>query len=69
MDLTVPGGMGGQGAVSRILKIDPGARAIVSSGYSNHEVMADYKKYGFVGVVVKPFRINELGRLLKEVLG
>ena len=69
MDLTVPGGMGGQGAVSRILKIDPGARAIVSSGYSSHEVMADYKKYGFVGVVVKPFRINELGRLLKEILG
>ena len=69
MDLTVPGGMGGQGAVSRILKIDPGARAIVSSGYSSHEVMADYKKYGFVGVVVKPFRVAELAQLLKEVLG
>jgi CheY-like chemotaxis protein len=69
MDLTIPGGMGGQEAVSRILKIDPTARAIVSSGYSSHEVMANYKKYGFVGVVVKPFRISEFGRLLKEVLG
>jgi PAS domain S-box-containing protein len=69
LDLTIPGGMGGQEAVSRILKIDPAARAIVSSGYSSHEVMADYKKYGFVGVVVKPFRISELGRLFKEVLG
>ncbi|MEA2116704.1 MAG: ATP-binding protein [Thermodesulfobacteriota bacterium] len=69
MDLTIPGGMGGQEAVSRILKIDPGALAIVSSGYSSHEVMADYKKYGFVGVVVKPFRVAELARLLKEVLG
>jgi CheY-like chemotaxis protein len=69
MDLTIPGGMGGQEAVSRLLKVDPGARAIVSSGYSSHEVMSDYKKYGIVGVAVKPFRVAELARLLKEVLG
>jgi len=68
MDLTIPGGMGGVEAVGRLLAIDPTARIIVSSGYSNHEVMANYKKYGFAGVVAKPFRISDLGRVLKEVL-
>jgi PAS domain S-box-containing protein len=32
MDLTIPGGMGGKEAVIEILKIDPGAKVIVSSG-------------------------------------
>ena len=68
MDLTIPGGMGGVEAVGRLLEMDPAARVIVSSGYSSHEVMADYKKYGFAGVVAKPFRINDLGLVLKEVL-
>lgn len=68
MDLTIPGGMGGKEAVVRLLEIDPTARVIVFSGYSSHEVMADYEKYGFAGVVVKPFRINDLGRVLKKVM-
>lgn len=32
MDLTVPGGMGGQEAIARLLDLDPAARAMVSSG-------------------------------------
>ena len=69
MDLTVPGGMGGQEAVARLLEMDPQARAIVSSGYSRHQVMANYAQYGFAGVVVKPFRIDDLSQVLNEVLG
>ncbi len=68
MDLTIPGGMGGQEAVGRLMAMDPTARAIVSSGYSSHQVMADYAQYGFAGVVVKPFRIDDLSRVLNEVL-
>ena len=68
MDVTIPGGMGGQEAVQRLLMIDAEARVIVSSGYSSHEVMADYALYGFAGVVAKPFRINDLSRVLDEVL-
>jgi CheY-like chemotaxis protein len=68
MDLTVPGGMGGQEAVKKLLEIDPSALAIVSSGYSSHEIMAEYGRYGFAGVVVKPFRIDDLSRVLNKVL-
>ncbi|MEO1369684.1 MAG: ATP-binding protein, partial [Acidobacteriota bacterium] len=49
MDLTVPGGMGGQEAMRRLLEIDPDVRAIVYSGYSNDPVLANYRDYGFIG--------------------
>jgi two-component system, cell cycle sensor histidine kinase and response regulator CckA len=68
MDLTVPGGMGGKEAVEKILRLDPCAKAIVSSGYANDPIMADYRKYGFVGAVPKPYRISDLSRTLKQVL-
>jgi signal transduction histidine kinase/ActR/RegA family two-component response regulator len=68
MDLTVPGGMGGRQALIELLVVDPEVRAIVSSGYSNDPVMADYRNYGFKGVVAKPYRIHDLGETLHAVL-
>jgi len=68
MDLTIPGGMGGKEAVQHILKIDPQAKVIVSSGFSTDPVMADYKSYGFSGVVAKPFMVQELSAVLNEVI-
>ncbi len=68
MDLTVPGGMGGREAAKKILALDPGARLIVSSGYSNDPIMAHYEEYGFCGSMVKPYRINELMEALRGVL-
>ncbi len=68
MDLTVPGKMGGMEAMSHLKKLDPDVRAIVSSGYSNDPVLSDYRSYGFRGVIVKPFRIEDLGKTLKEVM-
>ncbi len=68
MDLTIPGGMGGKDAVKEILKIDPAAKAIVSSGYSNDPVMANFHEYGFKAAIAKPFLIRDLKRTLTEVL-
>ena len=68
MDLTVPGGMGGKEAVRKLAEIDPEVKAIVSSGYSDDPVMADFRKYGFSNVVAKPYNIKELGDALYEVL-
>ncbi len=69
MDLTIPGGKGGRTTIGHLLEIDPAARAIVSSGYSTDAVMANYAQYGFVGIVVKPYTIDDLGRELQRVLG
>lgn len=68
LDLTVPGGMGGKETIPKLLEVDPNVIAIVSSGYSNDPIMVNYKQYGFAGVVRKPYRAGELGKVLKEVL-
>lgn len=60
LDLTVPGGMGGRQTMEKLREIDPGVRAIVSSGYSNDPAMADHRRLGFIDVVVKPYSIEEL---------
>ncbi|GAB4338431.1 MAG: hypothetical protein Kow0089_10390 [Desulfobulbaceae bacterium] len=69
MDLTIPGGMGGKEAIRRLREIDPAVKGIVSSGYSNDPVMADYEAHGFSGMVHKPFEIDELLETLREVIG
>jgi two-component system cell cycle sensor histidine kinase/response regulator CckA len=66
LDLTIPSGMGGKETMARLLKIDPRVKAIVSSGYSDDPIMANFQKYGFAGVIAKPFRISELGKVLKN---
>ncbi len=69
LDLTVPGGMGGQKAMTELMGIDPEVRAIVASGYSNDPVMANYQNYGFRNYIYKPFDMEELIRILRETIG
>jgi signal transduction histidine kinase/DNA-binding NarL/FixJ family response regulator len=68
MDLTIPGGMGGIEALSRLREIDPSVKAIVSSGYSNDPVMSNYRRYGFSGVINKPYRVEDLSKVLDSVI-
>lgn len=68
MDLTVPNGMGGREAITRLREHDPNVRAIVSSGYSLDPVMANYRQYGFCGIIPKPYRMQELRQELENVL-
>jgi PAS domain S-box-containing protein len=68
MDLTIPGGMGGREAVVEIHAVNPHARVLVSSGYSNDPVMANHGDYGFCGTIVKPFQLNELKQILRNLI-
>lgn len=68
LDLTIPGGMGGKETARRLKEIDPDVRAIVSSGYSNDAVIADFKASGFVAMVAKPYRMEDLARALNEAI-
>lgn len=68
MDLTISGGMGGKETIKKLLEIDPEVRAVVMSGYANNPIMANYKEYGFKGVLAKPHDIHELDKTLRNVI-
>jgi signal transduction histidine kinase/ActR/RegA family two-component response regulator len=69
MDLTIPGGMGGREAMAQLLRIDPAARGIVSSGYTEEDVLQDIRQYGFLACLQKPYDIAQLRETLRTVLG
>ncbi|MCF6246602.1 MAG: PAS domain S-box protein [Desulfobacula sp.] len=68
MDLTIPGGMGGKEAAKKLLEFDPGAKIVVSSGYSTDPIMANFKAFGLKGIIPKPYRMEELKTSVKEIL-
>ncbi len=68
LDLTVPGGKGGQETLKELKQIDPRVKAIVSSGYSTDPIMAEFDKYGFAACVSKPYRIEEMADALRKIL-
>ncbi len=68
MDLTIPGGMGGEIAVQEIHRLNPEAKVIVSSGYSNNPIMANYAAYGFCAALDKPYQLKSLMMVMDQVL-
>ncbi|MBN2573778.1 MAG: PAS domain S-box protein [Deltaproteobacteria bacterium] len=68
MDLTVPGGDGGKETMPRLLALDPAARGIVVSGYSDDPVLADYEKHGFCARLAKPYRTEQLLHVVASVM-
>jgi CheY-like chemotaxis protein len=68
LDYTIPGGMGGLETLHHLRALDPQVKALISSGYANNPVMADWAYYGFSGVAAKPYTIAQLQEALHNVL-
>lgn len=68
LDMTIPGGMGGKETIVELLKIDPEVKAFVSSGYSDDQVLSDFKSYKFSGIISKPYKLSDLSIKLAEIL-
>jgi DNA-binding NarL/FixJ family response regulator len=60
--------MGGKEAVREIHNLNPNGKAIVSSGYSNDPILANYKDYGFCAAIVKPFLFQDLSKVIIQAL-
>jgi PAS domain S-box-containing protein len=69
LDLTVIGGLGGEETFKQLRELDPDVRAIVASGYDNDEMAKRFLNMGFCGYLTKPYRVTDLGKVLKTVLG
>ena len=68
MDLTIPGGMGGEEAIKHLTAMDPTVKAIVSSGYAKGVILDNYQEYGFCNNVSKPYQLFELSKVLQEII-
>jgi two-component system cell cycle sensor histidine kinase/response regulator CckA len=69
MDLTVIGGMGGEECFKVLKELDPDVRAIACTGYDNDDMNRKLMDLGFSYYLTKPYRVTELGKSLKAVLG
>jgi len=69
LDLTVVGGMGGRETLAALLALDPAVRVIVSSGYSDDQNLSALRAHGARGFLPKPYRLEELKAVLREVSG
>ena len=68
LDLTIPGGTGGDEAILKLLEIDPNVKGILSSGYADNNVMNDFREFGFKGVISKPFKFDELASVIANTV-
>ncbi len=69
MDLTIIGGMGGEECFHELKKLDPDVRAIVASGYDHEDTERKFMAMGFCGFLRKPYRVGDVGKMLKTVIG
>jgi len=68
LDLSVPEGMGGREAFEKIHTLDPQAKVIISSGYTDDPIMTGYASFGLAGTLAKPYRIVDIKALLEMMI-
>ncbi len=68
LDMVMPE-MSGAETFERLKHIDPDVRVLLSSGYSRRGQAEEILERGCRGFIQKPFRIEELSRKIKAVLG
>jgi two-component system cell cycle sensor histidine kinase/response regulator CckA len=67
LDLVVPAGMDGAKTLAELLRIDPGVKAIISSGYGDAPPGVSIE--GNAGTIAKPYELKTLEAALRKVLG
>ncbi len=68
LDLTNKYGMGGQETMKKLLEIDCNTKGIVITGYSDEPVVNNFRAYGFSGFLSKPTTMNELSKVINDVI-
>jgi len=64
LDITIPGGMGAQETLPKLVALDPAVKGIISSGYSTNPMIVDYRSFGYAAAIVKPYGFKELNEAL-----
>ncbi len=68
LDLTVPGGMGGEQVYQKIRKVRPNVKVLLSSGYVKERGSMVLLEAGFVSFLQKPYNLGTLARRIQKEL-
>jgi signal transduction histidine kinase/ActR/RegA family two-component response regulator len=61
-------GMGGKRCLEEMLKIDPEVKIVVMTGYAVDDHVTQALERGAKGVLNKPFRAEEIGKMIRRIL-
>jgi DNA-binding NtrC family response regulator len=68
LDMLMDPGINGRQTYEQMIKINPGQKAIIASGFSESDDVKAALALGAGGFIQKPYSIDQLGRAIKEVL-
>jgi two-component system cell cycle sensor histidine kinase/response regulator CckA len=68
VDLNIPNGKGGKETIIGLLELDPEVKVIISSADIFDHALTNYREYGFIGKLTKPYTREELFGALQRAL-
>ncbi len=68
IDMLMEPGMNGRETYEEIIKISPGQRAIIASGFSESKDVKATLKQGAAGFIKKPYSMDQLGQVVQRAL-
>lgn len=68
LDLRVRDGLDGAATIRELRALDPGVRAVVTTGQTDDPVLSDFWDYGFAAVLTKPCKLQDIEDVLAKVL-
>ena len=68
LDMVMPKGINGRETYEEIIKIRPGQKAVIASGYSKTKEVDTSQKLGAGKYIKKPYTLEKVGFAVKEEL-
>jgi CheY-like chemotaxis protein len=68
MDMIMEPGIDGLDTYKKILEINPGQKAIITSGYSETERVKEAQRLGATSYVKKPYLLEKIGKVVRAEL-
>jgi CheY-like chemotaxis protein len=68
LDMLMEPGMNGRQTYEMVIKMYPGQKAVIASGFSESNDVRTALRLGVGGFIKKPYSVDQLGRAVKEAL-
>ena len=68
LDMIMDPGMGGRETYEQVIKLYPGQKAIIASGFSENKDVKNVQKIGAGQFIKKPYTMNRIGSAVRQAL-